>query len=55
MKPGWFCQLYKAADIVFDVPVGADYWPVCMYEPPVIGLVFPFLRTPLWQLRLTQK
>jgi hypothetical protein len=55
MKPEWFRQLYKAADIVFDVPVGADCWPSDMYEPLIVGIVFPFLRHPPWQLRLTPK
>jgi hypothetical protein len=55
MKPEWFTQLYKAADIVFDVPLGADCWPKSMHEPLIIGLVFPFLSTPPWQLRLTPK
>jgi hypothetical protein len=55
MKPEWFRQLYKAADLLFDVPVGADCWPERMYEPLIIGLVCPFLRTPPWQLPLTPK
>jgi hypothetical protein len=55
MKPEWFRQLYKAADLVFDVPVGADCWPERMYKPLIIGLVFRFLRTPPWQLQLTPK
>jgi hypothetical protein len=55
LKPEWFRQLYKVSDIVFDVPVGADCWPVCMHEPLIVGVVFPFLRVPPWQLRLTPK
>jgi hypothetical protein len=55
MKPEWFWQLYKAADIVFDVPVGADCWPTCMHELLIIGVVSPFLSTPPWQLRLSPK
>jgi hypothetical protein len=55
MKPEWFRQLYKAADILFDVPVWADCWPVCMHEPLIVAIVFLILRTPPWQLRLTPK
>jgi hypothetical protein len=55
LKPEWFRQLYKAADLVFDVPPGASCWPKAMYEPLIIGIVFPFLSRPPWQLRLTPK
>ena len=55
LKPEWFRQLYKAADIVFDVPVGSSCWPVEMYEPLIIGIIFPFLSKPPWQLRGTPK
>jgi hypothetical protein len=55
LKPEWFRQLYKACDIVFDVPVGVDCWPSHMYEPLIIGIAFPFLSVPPWQLRTTPK
>jgi hypothetical protein len=55
MKPEWFRQLYKAADIVFDVPVGTACWPSSMFEPLIIGIAFPFTRAPPWQLRSTPK
>jgi hypothetical protein len=55
LKPEWFRQLYKTCDLVFDVPPGVDCWPTNMYEPIVIGIVFPFLSRPPWQLRRTPK
>jgi hypothetical protein len=55
MKPEWFRQLYKASDIVFDVPVGCSCWPASMFEPLIIGVVFPFISAPPWQLRATPK
>jgi hypothetical protein len=55
MKPEWFCLLFKAADIVFDIPIGSSFWPVEMYEPLIIGIAFPFIRHPPWQLRGTPK
>jgi hypothetical protein len=55
LKPEWFWQLYKAADLVFDVPAGASCWSKQMFEPLIIGVVFPFLRNLPWQLRLTPK
>ena len=55
MKPEWFRQLYKTCDLVFDVPPGSKCWPTNMFEPVVIGIVFPFLSRPPWQLRRTPK
>jgi hypothetical protein len=55
MKPEWFRLLYKAVDILFDVPIGSSLWSVEMYEPLIIGIAFPFIRHPPWQLRGTPK
>jgi hypothetical protein len=55
LKPLWFRQLYKAADVVFDVPPGVCCWSTNMYEPMVIGIVFPFLHRAPWQVRSTPK
>jgi hypothetical protein len=55
LKPLWFRQLYKAADVVFDVPPGVCCWPTNMFEPMIIGIVFPFLNRAPWQVRSTPK
>jgi hypothetical protein len=55
MKPEWFCLLYKASDIVFDVPVESSCWPAEMYELLILGIAFPYIRHPSWQLRGTPK
>jgi hypothetical protein len=55
LKPEWFRQLYKTCDLVFDIPPGADCWPSNLFEPVVIGIAFPFLSRPPWQLRRTPK
>jgi hypothetical protein len=55
MKPEWFKQLYKTCDLVFDIPIGSSCWPTNMHEPVVVGIVFPFLPRPPWQLRFTPK
>ena len=51
----WQRQLFKCADLVFEVPVGSLGWPSGMHEPLLIGLLFPFLRVKPWQLRSTPK
>ena len=51
----WLRHLYKAADFVFEVPVGSTVWPSDMHEPLLIGVLFPFLRVEPWQVRGTPK
>ena len=51
----WVKQLYRAADIVFEVPIGISCWPTTMHEPLLIGIVFPFLSCRPWQIRGTPK
>ena len=53
--PLWRKQVYKAADLVFEVPAGRDFWNVDMHEPLLIAILFPFLRHKPWQLRSTPK
>jgi hypothetical protein len=55
MKPEWFRQPYEASDIVLDVRVGTACWPLSMFEPLIIGIVLPFIKSPPWQLRSTPK
>ena len=55
LRPEWYKQLYKACDLVFEIPIGSSCWPTNMHEPVVVGIVFPFLSRPPWQLRLTPK
>ena len=51
----WLRQLYKAADCVFEVPVGTEMWSREMHEPLLIGILFPFISVKPWQLRGTPK
>ena len=53
--PVWLKQLNKACDLVFKIPVGAPGWPSAMFEPLLIGICFPFLRSEPWQLKGTPK
>jgi hypothetical protein len=48
----WRKQLYKVADLVFEIPCGAlDDWDDSHFEPLVVGICFPFLNHRPWQLR----
>jgi hypothetical protein len=55
MTPEWQKQLYKVSDVVIALPVGHPSWPKEMFEPLLIGLVFPFVRHNPWQLKGTAK
>jgi hypothetical protein len=56
MTPEWLKQLYKASDLVLTIPVGAgDYWPNDLFEPLILGLIFPFINRHPWQLQGTPK
>jgi hypothetical protein len=51
----WVRQLYKAADIVFEIPAGTSPWPSYLHEPLIVGILFPFLSSSPWQVRNTPK
>ena len=53
--PMWIKHVFKAVDIVFEVPAGQPFWPKDMHEPVLIAIVFPFIRNKPWQLRGTPK
>jgi hypothetical protein len=55
LRSEWFCQLYKKSDIVFCVPAGTWFRPALMTEPLIIGISFPFLSKPPWELRSKPK
>ena len=51
----WLRHLYKAADFVFEVPIGTTVWPAEMHEPLLIGVLFPFISVHPWQIRGSPK
>ena len=55
LTPKWFKQLHKACDLVLEIPAGTSFWPEGNFEPLIVGLVFPFIRSQPWQLRGTPK
>jgi hypothetical protein len=55
LTPEWQKQLWKTADLIFQIPPGTPGWPVDMFEPLTVGIVFPFLRNRPWQFKGTPK
>jgi hypothetical protein len=52
----WMRQLYKCADFLVLLPAGAQSaWPLDMYEPLTIAVVFPMLRVKPWKRAGTPK
>ena len=37
----WRKQLGKDADLIFEIPVGSDIWPLTQHEPLVVAFVLP--------------
>ena len=51
----WLKQLYKASDIVLYLPACNSPWPSTMFEPIVIGILFPYSRYYPWQFKGTPR
>ena len=47
----WRKQLHKTCDLVVEVPPGSEGWSESMYEPLMLGFVFPFLPHRPWILQ----
>eukprot|EP00980_Cylindrotheca_fusiformis_P003889 scaffold863_cov100-Cylindrotheca_fusiformis.AAC.4 len=53
--PMWLKQLYKASDLVLEIPPTCPFWSTNMFEPLFIGILLPFCRCDPWCLRLAPK
>jgi hypothetical protein len=48
----WRKQLYKVADVVFEIPAGTlSEWKKDQHEPLTVAIVFPFLKHRPWQAK----
>ena len=54
MQTEWRRQLYKGADMIFDLPVGHEIWPSAMHEALMVALFFPFLNRAPWEFKKTR-
>jgi hypothetical protein len=55
LTPQWRRHLNKACVLVLFTEAGSEAWPIEMYEPLTIGIVFPFLSVRPWQIHGTTK
>jgi hypothetical protein len=51
LAPYWRSHLHRAADLIFEIPAGGEYWPLTMHEPLILAIFFPRLPHRPWQLR----
>ena len=51
MTTEWRKQIFKAADVCFDIPAGHLAWPSEMHEPLTIAILFPYLPRAPWQIK----
>ena len=54
MAPEWRRDIWKSADLVCEIPAGADFWDTDMHEPLTLALFFPYLRRAPWELKGTR-
>ena len=47
----WQRSLYKAADVVLQLPAGHPAWLESLHEPLTIGILLPFLNHRPWEVR----
>ena len=55
MYPYWQRHLFRAADLIVEIPAGSAGWPKNMHEPLILALFFPFVRSKPWQLKGSPK
>ena len=53
MTPKWKMHLFRAADMILEIPAGCSIWPASNHEPLIFAFFFPFLSFRPWQLRRT--
>ena len=51
----WMRQFNKAVDFYIEIPAGCCCWPTNMFEPLILGVCFPYIKSPPWQVRRTPK
>ena len=51
LEPEWKSQLWKAADLICEIPVGQSYWPSDMHETLTLAICFPYLTHRPWELK----
>ena len=47
----WRKQIFKSADLIFDLPAGCEIWEKDMHETLIFALYFPYLSRAPWELR----
>ena len=55
MYPYWQRHLFRAADLIIEIPAGNSGWAKDMHEPLILALFFPFVRSKPWQLKGSPK
>ena len=55
MTPMWLKQLYKTADLIFQIKPEFPHWSAYEFEPLTVALVLPYLPFHPWQYRSTPK
>jgi|TARA_B110000902_G_scaffold201906_1_gene229304 hypothetical protein len=55
MYPYWQRHLFRAADLIIEIPAGQSYWSSEMHEPLILALFFPYVSCKPWELKRCPK
>ena len=55
MYPYWQRHIFRAADLIIEIPAGQSYWSSEMHEPLILALFFPYVRCKPWELKRSPK
>jgi hypothetical protein len=48
LAPYWCSDLYRAADLIFEIPAEEEYWLLHMHEPLILAISLPCLSHRPW-------
>jgi hypothetical protein len=55
MYPYWQRHLFRAADLIIEIPAGQSYWSSDMHEPLILALFLPYVSCRPWELKRCPK
>jgi hypothetical protein len=55
MNHYWQRHLYRSADVIFQIFPGHPLWSKNQYEPLMVGIYFPYLKSEPWHLKDSPK
>ena len=51
----WIMKFHKAVDFHIEIPAGSCYWSESLFQPLMLGVCLPYIKSAPWRLRRTPK